>query len=223
MFNKTFVLIGTLFLTTGLIGCQSLQSSSNLQSPKQQLAKKKVNWEKKGRLFEGFDETVLGSNFSRVVFFRDSEDSKQDRPIYLQIGPDNMFQSSLKGNYYSDVVVCSGQQNIKTTSLILDKEKVSSSSDIYNLPAQQTTYFKVSLSVLNQPIIEHITPQNAIAQLSTIPRQSYQISRVSMVCDTEPTVIESPVIKVITEQPERPVAYSVNFNFNADTKADVIL
>lgn len=220
MFNKTFVLVGTLFLTTGLIGCQSLQSSYELQNPEQQLAKQKVSWDKKGRLFESLDETVLGSSLSRVVFFRDSEDSKQDGPIYLQIGPDNMFQASLKGNYYSDVVVCSGQQNIKVTSLMLDNEKVSSSSNIYNLPAQQTTYFKVSLSALNQPIIEQVAPQNAIAQLSTMLRQSYQISRVSMVCDTEPTVIEKPVIKMVTEQSEKPIAYSVNFNFNADTIAD---
>ena len=140
MFNKTFVLVGTLFLTTGLIGCQSLQSSYELQNPEQLLAKQKVSWDKKGRLFESLDETVLGSSLSRVVFFRDSADSKQGGPIYLQIGPDNMFQASLKGNYYSDVVVCSGQQNIKVTSLMLDNEKVSSSSNIYNLPAQQTTY-----------------------------------------------------------------------------------
>lgn len=220
MLNKNFALICTLFLTTSLIGCQSLGTNSERQDLKQQLAQQKVTWEKRGRIFDSSNDIALGTNQSRVVLFRDSKDGQQNMPIYFEIGADNMFQASLKSNYYSDVVVCSGQQKIKIASLIMDNEKVSSLSDIYSLPPQETTYFKASLSATNQPILEQVTPQYAIAKLATMPRQSYQISRVSMVCDTELTRTKQPGLKDIDERAEKPMLYSVNFNHDTDIILD---
>ncbi len=215
----TFALVSTIFLTTSLIGCQTFSSSLTKSNSTDIINESQVSWTKDGRVFQQPNDTLLDENRSRVIFFRDSADAKKDTPVYIGIGTQKMFQTSLKDGHYSDVVVCSGSQTINSASIKDISEDVVSNSQRYVLASQKTTYIKVSLLPTNQVVVQQIAAADAIPQLSNATRQSYQISRVSMVCDAKPKSIDEPRIQIDLDEKEveRRIEYAVNFDFDTST------
>lgn len=192
----TFTLFSTILLSTSLVGCQSIIKSNSTDVA----TEKKMRWNKDGQVFQEPNDTLLGKNESRVVFFRDPDVARKDVPVYIGIGSEKMFQTSLKEGHYSSVVVCSGPQQINSANIQNSSENVISYSKNYNLTPQKTTYIKVNLSSNNQLSAQQVNVEEAIPQLENIMRQSYQISRVSTTCDTKYEKIE----------------YMVNFDFDTN-------
>ena len=218
---NTFALVGSVLLTAHLSGCQSLNSSINKLDSANIINENKMRWSKDGRVFQQPDDSLIAENRSRVIFFRDPADTRKDIPVYIGIGAQKMFQTSLKDGHYSDVVVCSGPQTINSASIEDISEDVVSYSKLHELAPQKTTYIKVGLSSTNQVIVQQVAAAAAIPQLSNTTRQSYQISRVSMVCDAKPKIIEVPVAiesipqAIYEENKAEPrIEYAVNFDFD---------
>jgi len=201
---NSLALVGTMFLAVNLVGCQTLDGKLIESNSTNATSENQMRWSKDGQVFEVPNDTSLGENESRVVFFRDSADIRKHIPIHIGLGSEKMFQTSLKDGHYSDVVVCSGPQTIKSASIKKASEDVVTYSKTHNFTPQKTTYIKVSLSPTNQSVIQQIDANEAIPQLENITRQSYQISRVSMACNTKYEKIE----------------YVVNFNFDTNIIAN---
>ena len=215
---NSLTLVGIAFLTVNLVGCQTLGGNLTETNSTDVNNKTQVRWSKNGQVFREPNDMLLDENKSRVVFFRDSADITKHIPIYIGVGSEKMFQTSLKEGHYSDVVVCSGPQTINSASIKNISEDVVSHSKIYNLTPQKTTYIKVSLSPTNQAVVQQIAANEAIPQLENITRQSYQISRVSMACNVKPKLVKKPVtlMDVNKDKNDKKVEYVVNFDFDTN-------
>jgi len=200
---NSLALVGTMFLAVNLIGCQTLDGKLIESNSTNATSKNQMRWSKDGQVFQVPNDTSLGENESKVVFFRDSADIRKHIPIHIGLGSEKMFHTSLKDGHYSDVVVCSGPQTINSASIKKASEDVVTYSKIHNFTPQKTTYIKVSLSPTNQSAIQQIDANEAIPQLENITRQSYQISRVSMICNVKPELTKEPVVQVDIGQVEK--------------------
>ena len=100
---NSLALVGTIFFTMNVIGCQTLDSKVIESNSTNVTNENQIRWSKSGQVFQVPNDMSLGENKSRVVFFRDSADIRKHIPIHIGIGSEEMFHTSLKDGYYSDV------------------------------------------------------------------------------------------------------------------------
>jgi len=185
MRNKALFLSTCFFVTTGLTGCQMIKKS---QKPSTYYSKFNTDWGKSHELFQVIPDGSLKKTESRVVFFRNVNDTSQlshlhPSNISISIGPDKVFHVSLTNGHYSDLVVCNGLQLIHAKILNEESGDVTSYSKQYQLNPQTTTYLQVASSPEGSPILQNIPESEALLLLSQSTRQNHQISRVLSNCN----------------------------------------
>lgn len=192
--NSKFLLLTTLVVTMGLTGCQTIasNSASDVNSPI-----KKAMWQKSGDVFQLPNDMVLKANESRIVFLRQDDKAVQASPIVVGIGADNLFQASLNNSHYSEVVICSDTHIINVQNMNTMNGEVLAQSKQFSLMPQTTTYLQVGLSATGTPVVQKVSPNQAMTILEQSTRQTHQISRAYIECSVPkpmPVITQSAVI-----------------------------
>ena len=223
MDSRTVLLSTATFAAISLVGCQTIKSDPILSTSDTSQQIKPVTWEKSGEVFHQPSNANLAANESRVVFFRDSNDSDPLSNINIGIGPDNIFQVSLQDGHYSNNIICSGSQIINAGVLNKESGEVISHSKNYQLIPQTTTYLQVGLSKASRPVIQQIPADKALVLLNQSTRQTHQISRVSSDCTSSisapiPTLLQEPIAATTVDKPieiKNPDQFNVLFDFDS--------
>ncbi|PJX25019.1 hypothetical protein CAP50_05555 [Psychrobacter sp. L7] len=168
-----------LFSMTGLLGCQTLANNPSELSRTQI---HQASWVTSGDAFGPPDDSVLATNESRVVFFRDEEDGSSD-VVRIGLGADNVFQSSLQNKHYSESVLCSGVQTININIGVADKQKVTTYSQKYTFLPQTTIYLQIGNSKSGHAFIRQVSLEDVLNSPERFTRQAHQINRVSSKCN----------------------------------------
>lgn len=183
--ERKILLSAVFFVAMSLAGCQTIKE--NQQSTLSD-SKIKTNWAKNHEVFKVMPDDSLQEMESRVVFFRnanntDPSSSTNPRNINVGMGPSSAFQTSLTNGHYSDIRVCNGLQLINAKVLNEQTGKITAYSKQYQLDPQTTTYLQVAASKEGGPIIHKIPTDEALLLLKKSTRQTHQISRVLSDCN----------------------------------------
>lgn len=173
----------------GLVGCQTVKKDENLSMSETSAQIQKVSWGKSGDIFQKPSDEILKANESRIIFFRDADNSEQPKNINVGIGLDNVFQSSLQNGHFSEQIVCRGSHIINASVLKKKSGDVDSYANNYQFIPQTTTYLKVDLSTSGSPIVKQIPTEQALVLLQQSTRQTHQISRVPSDCEAMKQVL----------------------------------
>lgn len=222
MDSRTVLLSTAIFSAIGLVGCQTIKTDSMLSTSNNSHEVKDVTWGKTGELFHVPTDNNLAANESRVVFFRDSNDNEQLHNVKIGMGSDNTFHVSLQNGYYSDAVICSGDQIITIGKLNQESGQVISHSRNYQFIPQTTTYLQVFLSAAGSPVIQQIPADEALVLLNQTTRQTHQISRVLAGCNVSTSfpILASPQNPIVIPAVDKteiknPAQFNVLFDFNS--------
>ncbi|MBB3105934.1 outer membrane protein OmpA-like peptidoglycan-associated protein [Psychrobacter luti] len=223
MLNKFFLISSTIFITTSLIGCQTIKSDHSVSLDDGIRKVNQVIWDKTGDVFNRPDDKALQKNESRVVFFRTTDIDEPRSVVNIGIGSDEDFQVSLQEDHYSDVIICDGEEAIQVKFLDNQTGKVLSETKYYNFHPQTTTYLQIALSQNSNPIIEKISNKD-VSLLDGSVRQTHQISRALSACKMSGQVVLQEPIKASPQNQnlqdeniniENPVQFNVFFDFDS--------
>ncbi|WP_218690702.1 OmpA family protein [Psychrobacter sp. BF1] len=189
MHSKAILLLATLFMVSGVIGCQSIKSHDSLPTNNDIRIVKQVEWDKTGKPFTILNDADLNNNESRVVFVRAyDQDSLQTS---VNVGIDNLFQVSLQPGQFSQAVTCSGVHSISAEVTGKKNNRLTDSNSKQKLVGQITYYYLVDVNDAGQASISLMTRDQALTVLNNPEYQSqeqtHQISRVADSC-----VVETP-------------------------------
>lgn len=220
--DSRIVLLSTaIFSTISLVGCQTIKTDPILFTSDTGHQIKPVTWEKSGEVFHEPSNDNLAANESRVVFFRDSNDSNPSSNVNIGVGSDNLFQVSLKNGRYSELIICNASQTINAEILNSESGKVISHSKNYQFIPQTTTYLQVNLSETGRPAIKQIPADEALVLLNGNTQQTHQISRVVSDCTaTTPFValLQEPTVASTLDKPieiKNPAQFNILFDFDS--------
>ena len=221
MDSRNVLLSTAIFATIGLVGCQTIKTDPMLLPSESSHQIKTVTWGKSGEVFYKPTNANLEANESRVVFFRDSHDSEQSSNINIGVGSDNLFQVSLGGGHYSELIICNPSHTINAEILNSESGKVISYSKNYQFTPQTTTYLQVDLSETGHPVIKQVSADKALVLLNGSTQQTHQISRVVSDCITAtPSVVllQQPIVVSTVDKPieiQNPTQFNLLFDFDS--------
>lgn len=223
MLDKIFLISSTIFMTTSLIGCQTIKSDHSVSRDDGVRKVNQVSWDKSGDIFTIPDDKALQKNESRVVFFRTTDINEPRGVVNIGIGSDKDFQVSLQEDHYSDVIICDGEEAIQVKFLDNQTGKVLSETKYYNFHPQTTTYLQIALSQNINPIIEKISDKD-VSLLDGSVRQTHQISRALSACKMSSQIVLQESIKASVQDQnlqydnlniQNPVRFNVFFDFDS--------
>lgn len=174
-----------------------------------------VTWDKTGMAIDGFDDSIIPANQSRLVFIRSK--AVADMQSSGNIGIDNRFQVSLQNSNYSSVYACAGEHKINIKPTGAKTNNLNQEAVTYDADAGTTHYYYIDLDNNGVPKLASITKEDAstLLQNSSHAQQTHQISRmIAQNCIPPAPVPEKPTVVI---ELDKPITLHVEFDFDKAT------
>lgn len=171
-----------------------------------------ITWNKSANTpFVAINPNTLATNEANLIFIRPLD--KDGLQTSTNIGIDGRFQVSLQPGHYSQVSYCSGQHNISVAPTGLKTNNLSNAfSYMVEFAPQQNHYIYVDIDdSTGQPSLSKLKEADAKNLLSTLFKQTHQISRVVANC---PEIVEPESEPVIKVEIDKPINLQVLFEFD---------
>lgn len=176
-----------------------------------------VVWDKTGeKPFLLVNNSEIPQNEGNLVFIRPADNDELETST--NIGVDGKFQVSLQPGHFSQVLYCSGSQNISlTTTSLKTNDLVESNLQIIDIAPQQNNFFYVDVDDVTQiPSMRKIDAETANSLLKDMPLQTHQISRVYGDCPEPQVVVAAPEPEREKVELFKPFRLNVLFKFDKD-------
>ncbi len=192
-------LCAILGLTTFVMGCASPHGSGHAKSYTESRHVGNVRWHKSySSDASEIARKPIPNNKSRVFFFRKNDNGGMQTSVNVALN--SRFQTSIQPNRFSYVLSCTGTNELG--AMVTGKKNnylngiESSGIDAFagaEMAAGQNYYFEVGVQAGGEASMHQVTEDVALRAMSSMMRQSHQISRVEPNCAYAPARIKLEV------------------------------